>query len=84
MKRLAGVLVALAAVVRPVLAHTEHSTHEGGGVDVLPPTVFLAGTLVLGTALFLDYRGELGRRLADAGVALGALGVLAGLALLFV
>lgn len=82
MKRPLGVLVTLAVAVGPVLAHPEHSGHDGG-TDLLPPVVFLAGVLVLGTALVLDYRGDLGRRLADAGVALGALGVVAGLGLLF-
>jgi hypothetical protein len=46
--------------------------------------LFLAGVFVLGTTVYLDYRDMLSRRLANVGVGIGVLAVLAGLVLLFV
>lgn len=82
MRRSGAVLALLSVAVGSTLAHSEHVSHSSGP-DLLPPAVFLGGVLVGGTALVLDHRGELNRRLADFGVALGALGVLAGIGLLF-
>ena len=81
MRRL-GVLVAVVLATRPALAHSTGDPHRE--VSPLPPVVFLAGVFVLGTVVYLDYRDRLGRRLADLGVGVGVLAILAGIALLFV
>jgi len=80
--RRVGTVPVVLAAAGVAAGHPEHASHEPG-TPLVPPAVFLAGVLVLGTALLLDYRGQLGRRLADVSVALGALGVLAGIGLLF-
>lgn len=80
MKRL-GALAFLLAAARPALAHD--TGHQHSEPSPVPPVVFLAGVLVLGTAVYLDYRDMLSRRLANVGVGLGVLAVLVGLGLLF-
>lgn len=74
MKRL-GVLAVLLAAVRPVLAHETGQQHSEP--SPVPPVLFLAGVFILGTAVYLDYRDMLSRRLANVGVGVGVLGVLA-------
>jgi hypothetical protein len=79
MRRLSP-LVVLSLAVQPVLAHETGQPHTES--SPVPPVVVLAGALVLGTTLFLDYRDMLSRRLALAGIFLGVLGVGVGIALL--
>lgn len=81
MKRL-GALAVLLAAVRPALAHQTGQQHSEP--SPVPPVLFLAGVFVLGTTVYLDYRDMLSRRLANVGVGIGVLAVLAGLVLLFV
>lgn len=82
MRRVLAPLVAALCVTGNVLAHDTGTNHQETP-SLVPPTVFLAGVLVLGTAVLLDSRDALPGRQADAGVAVGALGILAGIALLF-
>lgn len=82
MKRALAVVASLLLAVGPTLAHTTGTEHQETP-SLLPPTVFLAGVLVLGTAVVLDHYEELTRRQANAGVGVGVVGVLAGIALLF-
>jgi len=84
MKRALTLLCSCLLATGTALAHNTGSPHqEDQTVSLLPPTVFLAGVLVLGTAVLLDARGMLPRRQANLGVAVGAVGVLAGIGLLF-
>ncbi|MFW6265907.1 MAG: hypothetical protein ACOC2A_03925, partial [Halanaeroarchaeum sp.] len=59
----------------------ERDVHHDGRTRPVPPVVLLASALVLGTALFLDSRDMLSRRLALAGIFLGVFGVGVGVAL---
>jgi hypothetical protein len=65
-------------------AHSGHETHAadaGGAGLALPAAVLGGGLLVLGTSVYLNRTDQLDGRLADAGVLLGALGLLVGLTL---
>lgn len=84
MKRVTSLLASVVVLTGTALAHNTGSPHqEEQGLPLLPPTVFLAGVLVLGTAVLLDAREMLPRRQANLGVAVGALGIVAGIGLLF-
>lgn len=76
------VTAALLVVSGTAVAHDTGTTHQESQ-SLVPPVVFLAGILVLGTAVVLDSRGALSGRQADLGVGVGALGTLTGIALLF-
>jgi hypothetical protein len=78
MRRLSALLVVL-LVARPVLAHETRQPHTES--SPVPPVVLLAGLFVLGTALYLDHRDALSRRLALFGIGVGivATGIGAGL-----
>lgn len=78
-----GVALVLGSVATSgrAAAHVGHEGH-GGAPALLPPVLFLTGLVVLGTSVYLDYRG-LADRVADLGVALGVLGVVVGLLTLF-
>ncbi|QCC51179.1 hypothetical protein [Halapricum salinum] len=80
--RRVSVLSVLVVAVQPTLAHTTETAHHEP--SPLPPVMFLAGVFVLGTAVYLDSRDALDRWLADLGVGVGVLAILAGIALLFV
>lgn len=85
MRRVAGSLATLLGVLLTAgtaLAHDTGTDHQETP-SLVPPTVFLAGVLVLGTAVFLDSRGELSTQQANAGAALGVLAIVAGIGLLF-
>ena len=85
MKRAAGTVAAalLAALTAgTALAHNTGTEHQETP-SLVPPTVFVAGVLVLGTAVFLDSRDELSPRQANVGAALGVLAIVAGIGLLF-
>lgn len=80
MRRL-GALSLLAVAVQPTLAHTTETAHHEP--SPIPPVVFLAGVLVLGTAVYLDAHDAIERWRADLGVGIGVLAILAGIVLLF-
>lgn len=85
MKRPLASALAFLATTGVALAHDTGTAHQEDPLlpSVVAPTVFLAGALVLVTAVFLDHREMVSRRQADAAVGLGAVGVLAGIGLLF-
>lgn len=85
MNRILASALTLLATTGVALAHDTGSQHQEEPLlpAVVAPTVFLAGVLVLVTAVVLDHREMLSRRQADAGVAVGAIGVVAGVGLLF-
>jgi len=85
--RVLAVLATLLLATGPSLAHGGHDGHAGatGGTDPLVPAALVGGgVLVLGTATYLAHRGRLDDRLADLGVLLGIVGLLAGAALALV
>lgn len=81
MKRLSSLALVLLVAVRPVLAHNTGQQHSEA--SPVPPVLFLAGVVILGTAVYLDHRDMLGRKLANLGVAIGVFGALAGIGLFF-
>jgi hypothetical protein len=85
MNRLAEVGLTALLTTGVALAHRTGTTHQEQPLlpEILAPTLFLAGASVLVTAAVLDHREMLARRQANLGVGLGAVGVLAGIALLF-
>jgi hypothetical protein len=83
--RLSSLLVALLAA-RPVSAHDEHATHEGGGTsmmgnDPLPLALLLSGALVFATGLYLSSRDDVDSTYALAGVGIGLVGLAVALGL---
>lgn len=72
-----GVLAAAGTYATPALAHGDGGNPLHG--VVLPAAVFLIGVIVLGASVLLDARDVLDRRLADGGVALGAICVIASI-----
>ncbi len=84
-RRALAALVGLVVVSGRAGAHAGHRSHDGGGLHpAIPAAVFLGSVLLLGTAVYLDHRGDLDRTLADVGVAVGVVGLLAAVALLFI
>lgn len=81
MRRGVAPLFGLLSTSGRAAAHAGHQDH-GGVPTLLPPVLFLAGLVVLGTSVYLDHRG-LTDRFADVGVALGVLGLVVGLLALF-
>ncbi|MHB9288553.1 hypothetical protein ACKVMT_16100 [Halobacteriales archaeon Cl-PHB] len=79
-------LVGLCLAVGSAAAHGQnHASHAGESAGFHPAVgvaVFLGSVLLLGGAVYLDRRGSLDRLWADAGVAIGVLGLLASVALL--
>lgn len=69
--------VAVAASSSPALAHGSESGIHG---TLLPVGLFLAGVVVLGAAVYLDAAERVDRRVADAGVLVGVVSVLASIA----
>jgi hypothetical protein len=71
------------AVTGTALAHSGHEEHagaSGGGASLALPAALLVGSvLVLGTSVYLNRTDQLDGKLADAGVLLGVLGLLAGI-----
>lgn len=78
-----GVSLATAATLlvsssRTALAHA--GEHDDGGLSAgVTAALFVAGTVVIGAAVYLDHANEIDRRLADAGVLLGIVAALGGL-----
>lgn len=72
-----GGLLAAGAFATTALAHGDGGNPLHG--VVLPAAVFLLGVVVLGASVLLDSREVLDRRVADGGVALGALCVVASI-----
>jgi uncharacterized membrane protein len=84
MRRLLASALAYLATTGVALAHETGTVHEEPLLpSVVAPTVFLGGVLVLVTAVVLDHREMLGARETNAGVAVGVVGILAGIGLLF-
>jgi hypothetical protein len=85
MKRLLASALLFLSTTGVALAHDTGTPHQEDPLlpSIVAPTVFLAGALVLVTAVVLDHREMLSRRQATAGVAVGAVGVVAGIGLLF-
>lgn len=93
MRRRLGALVGtVVATTGRALAHAgeDHGGGEASGGTLaglpawFPALVFLLSGIILGTVVYLDHTGELDRRLANAGVAVGALGILVSLAFAFI
>jgi hypothetical protein len=78
---LSFVLCVLAMLPADVLAHSGHTTHGTRGISTVPITVFGAGMLVLVTGLYLDSRGDVSDGYANAGIAIGVVGLLAAVGL---
>lgn len=77
------VLTVLVAVSGSAAAHPGHG-HQAGAAAWLPAVLFLLGVGVLGASLYADEADAVPDRLSDLGVALGLLGVLAGVASVFI
>lgn len=81
MRRLGSVLTTLLLATGTAVAHTGHE-HAGSGTDPLLPLALVgAGVLVLGTSAYLDHADQLDDRLANLGVLLGIVGLMAGITL---
>ncbi len=81
--RALAVLWSAIAFAGTTLAHSGHQEHAGaagsGGSLALPAALLVGSVLVLGTSVYLNRTDQLDGKLADAGVLLGVLGLLAGI-----
>jgi hypothetical protein len=76
-----SVLAVLAVLPAQALAHGGHANHGARGISAVPITVFAAGMLVLVTGLYLDSWEDVADGYANAGIAIGILGLLAAIGL---
>lgn len=81
MRRLGSLLATLVLATGTAMAHTGHE-HAGSGTDPLLQLALVGGgVLVLGTSAYLDHADQVDERLANLGVLLGIVGLMAGITL---
>lgn len=81
MRRLGSLLATLLLATGTVVAHAGEEHAETGTDPLLPLALVGGGVLVLGTSAYLDHADQRDDRLANLGVLLGIVGLLAGITL---